>query len=87
MWKFVTASDGDGNPLLRSLNKNVGRQVWVFDRDAGTQEERQQAERLRQRFEERKHTQKHSSDELLRRAAAKCRRPVPRGPHPHARRA
>lgn len=27
MWRFTTAWDSDGHPLLHSLNGNVGRQV------------------------------------------------------------
>jgi cycloartenol synthase len=66
MWKFTTASDSDGHPLLRSLNGNIGRQVWEYDANAGTPEERAHVERLREQFTANRLTQKHSSDELLR---------------------
>lgn len=66
MWKLTTASNSDGNPLLRSLNGNIGRQVWEFDTKAGTQEEKEEVERLRKEFTQNRDRQKHSSDELLR---------------------
>ncbi|GLI71700.1 hypothetical protein VaNZ11_017006 [Volvox africanus] len=66
MWKFVSAGNSGGNPLLRSLNNNKGRQTWEFDATAGTPELRAQADRLRENFSTNKDTQHHSSDELLR---------------------
>lgn len=66
MWKFVSAGNSGGNPLLRSLNGNVGRQTWEFDPGAGTLEQRAEAQRLREHFEAHRATQRHSSDELLR---------------------
>ncbi|PRW45118.1 Cycloartenol synthase isoform A [Chlorella sorokiniana] len=66
MWRFTTAWDSDGHPLLHSLNGNVGRQVWVWDPAAGTPEQRKRAEELRKQFAENRLTQKHSADELLR---------------------
>ena len=66
MWKFAPASDSDGHPLLRSLNNNIGRQVWVYDPEAGTPEERAAVEEAREKFAANRLTQKHSSDALLR---------------------
>ena len=66
MWKFKSAWDSDGHPLLHSLNGNIGRQTWVFDASAGTDEEKEAVERLRETFTRNRHSQKHSSDELLR---------------------
>ena len=81
MWKFRTAWDSDGHPLLHSLNGNVGRQVWVYDPEAGTPEERARAEELRRKFAENRLQQKHSADELLRWAMAlrdgRCRGLLP----------
>ena len=71
MWKFVTASDSDGNPFLRSLNNNIGRQIWVYDPDAGTQEERDEVEAARQAFSRNRHNVKDSGDLLLRLQASK----------------
>ena len=66
MWKFVSAGNSGGNPLLHSLNGNKGRQTWEFDPKAGTAEQRAQVERLRQEFAANRDTQHHSADELLR---------------------
>jgi hypothetical protein len=66
MWKFAPASDSDGHPLLRSLNGNKGRQVWVYDPEAGTSEERAAVDNARAAFAANRHHQKHSSDQLLR---------------------
>jgi hypothetical protein len=66
MWKFKSADDSGGNPLLESLNGNIGRQVWVHDADAGSKKDRENVERLREHFTRNRHRQKHSGDELLR---------------------
>jgi cycloartenol synthase len=79
MWKFVTASDSDSHPLLHSLNGNAGRQIWVFDDNAGTTEQRAQAEEARRAFTADRHAQKHSADALLRIQGANTRT---RGPYP-----
>lgn len=41
-------------------------QVWVWDPEAGTPEQRARAEELRATFAANRHEQKHSADELLR---------------------
>ena len=66
MWRLTTCYDSGGHPFLESTNGNQGRQVWVYEEDAGTDEERQEVERLREAFAKTRLTQKHSSDELLR---------------------
>jgi len=66
MWKFTSAWDSDGHPLLHSLNGNIGRQTWVYDPEAGTDDDALNIEKLREEFTRNRHTQKHSSDELLR---------------------
>ncbi|KAH7624092.1 hypothetical protein Ndes2526B_g01344 [Nannochloris sp. 'desiccata'] len=70
MWKFAPASDSDGHPLLRSLNNNAGRQVWVYDENAGTPEERKAVEEAQTKFRANRFHQKDSADELLRMQAA-----------------
>lgn len=58
MWKLKVAEkngklkigDGNGDEYLNSTNNFVGRQIWEFDPGAGTQEERDQVERLRKQF-------------------------------------
>lgn len=66
MWKFHSASDSGGHPLLVSLNGNKGRQTWEFDPKAGTPELRAKVEELRAAFTANRHVQHHSADELLR---------------------
>ena len=66
MWKFAPAWDADGHPLLRSLNNNAGRQVWVYDPEAGTPEERKAVEEARAKFTANRLIHKDSGDELLR---------------------
>ena len=94
MWKFISANIGLGSggtgleagPLLRSLNEHSGRQIWVFDEKAGTKEEHAKVEELRKQFTENRHTQRHSSDELLRlqcaKLMAKQTHKPPKGPVP-----
>lgn len=66
MWRLTTCYDSEGHPFLRSTNGHQGRQVWVYDEDAGTDADRQEVERLREAFTDTRLKQKHSSDELLR---------------------
>jgi hypothetical protein len=76
MWRLTSSGDTPDHPLLHTLNGKVGRQVWVFDPSAGTAEERQRVEELRERFTANRLGNKHSADELLRwagGAAGPCR--------------
>jgi len=66
MWKFTSAWDSDGHPLLHSLNNNIGRQVWIYDPNAGTPEDRKKVEDAQSKFTANRLRQKHSGDELLR---------------------
>lgn len=66
MWRYKSADDSGGDPFLRSLNANIGRQTWVYEPDAGSREDRDTIDTLRARFTKHRHTQKHSGDELLR---------------------
>lgn len=66
MWRLTTCYDSEGHPFLESTNGHQGRQVWVYDEEAGTDAERQEVSNLREAFTKTRLTQKHSSDELLR---------------------
>ncbi|RXH78499.1 hypothetical protein DVH24_002017 [Malus domestica] len=48
MWKLKIAEGG--SPWLRTLNNNVGRQVWEFDPKLGTPEELLEIERARENY-------------------------------------
>ncbi|RDX62849.1 Beta-amyrin synthase, partial [Mucuna pruriens] len=49
MWRLKVAYGGK-DPKIFSTNNFVGRQIWEFDPDAGTDEERAQVEAARQDF-------------------------------------
>jgi hypothetical protein len=66
MWRLTTCYNQENNPFLTSTNEHQGRQVWVFDKEAGSDEDRREISSLREAFTANRLTQKHSSDELLR---------------------
>ncbi|KDP25031.1 hypothetical protein JCGZ_22566 [Jatropha curcas] len=65
MWRLKIA-EGGKEPYLYSTNNYVGRQIWEFDPDAGTPEERAAAEQVRQNFYNNRYQVKPSSDLLWR---------------------
>ncbi|KAJ7543127.1 hypothetical protein O6H91_09G026000 [Diphasiastrum complanatum] len=67
MWKLHTAGKGqDDDPRLTTLNDHAGRQVWCYDPQAGTPEERAEVEAARAWFTEHRFEQRQSGDGLLR---------------------
>ncbi|RVW62842.1 Germanicol synthase [Vitis vinifera] len=49
MWRLKVA-DGGNDPYIYSTNNFVGRQIWEFDPDYGTTEERAEVEAARENF-------------------------------------
>ncbi|KAM0835428.1 hypothetical protein ACQ4PT_062940 [Festuca glaucescens] len=71
MWKLTTSAAAARGPWLQSNNGFLGRQVWEYDPDAGTPEERAEVERLREDFTKHRFQRKESQDLLLRLQYAK----------------
>ncbi|KAL9671969.1 hypothetical protein QQ045_009543 [Rhodiola kirilowii] len=65
MWKLRIAESGS-DPYIYSTNNFVGRQIWEFDPQAGTPEERAQVETIRANFYTNRFHVKPSSDLLWR---------------------
>ena len=75
MWRLRCSDSGRDSPSpmvralskdLFSLNNHVGRHTWEFDASAGSAADKEAVERARATFVKHRHTQQHSSDELLR---------------------
>lgn len=70
MWRLECSKgvDGLGRPLehLKTLNNNRGRQVWVWDPEAGTPEQRAQIEEAREHYAKHRFEQQHAADKLYR---------------------
>ncbi|KAG6747558.1 hypothetical protein POTOM_047444 [Populus tomentosa] len=63
MWRLKIAEKGS-NPYIFSTNDFVGRQIWEYDPNAGTPEEREQVEEARRNFTKNRSKVKPSSDLL-----------------------
>ncbi|KAL6333190.1 hypothetical protein AAG906_028373 [Vitis piasezkii] len=64
MWKLKIA-EGHG-PWLYSLNNFVGRQIWEFDPEAGTPEEREEVRKVQENFTKNRFRYKPNGDLLMR---------------------
>ncbi|CBI30891.3 beta-amyrin synthase [Vitis vinifera] len=64
MWKLKIA-EGHG-PWLYSLNNFVGRQIWEFDPEAGTPEEREEVWKVQENFTKNRFRYKPNGDLLMR---------------------
>ncbi|KAL5574126.1 hypothetical protein UlMin_023723 [Ulmus minor] len=65
MWRLKIA-EGGNNPYIYSTNNFVGRQIWEFDPDAGTPQERAEVEEARRHFYQNRFQVKPSGDLLCR---------------------
>lgn len=65
MWRLKIA-EGGNDPYLYSTNNFVGRQIWEFDPNYGTQEERDEIEKARREFWDNRYHVKPSNDHLWR---------------------
>nr|GMD08197.1 dammarenediol II synthase-like [Ipomoea batatas] len=57
MWKLKIAEGG--GPYIYSTNNYVGRQIWEYDPNAGTPEEREAVEKVREEFRTNRHSGFH----------------------------
>lgn len=64
MWRLKT-SEG-GGPWVQTVSGFHGRQVWEFDPNAGTDEERAKVEQLRREFTDNRFRRRESQDLLMR---------------------
>ncbi|KAH7521897.1 hypothetical protein FEM48_Zijuj07G0080700 [Ziziphus jujuba var. spinosa] len=65
MWK-IKFGGGEEDPCLFSTNNFLGRQIWEYDADAGSPEERDEVEKARQHFYQNRFNLKACSDLLWR---------------------
>ncbi|XP_062174281.1 beta-amyrin synthase-like [Alnus glutinosa] len=65
MWRLKIA-EGGNDPYISSTNNFVGRQIWEFDPEAGTPQERAKVEEARQNFYNNRFRIKPSNDLLWR---------------------
>ncbi|KAJ4809906.1 Terpene cyclase/mutase family member [Rhynchospora pubera] len=66
MWQLKVADGAPASPWLRTTNDHVGRQLWEFDPELGSAEEREEVESAREAFRANRFQMKHSSDLLMR---------------------
>lgn len=67
MWKLkIGEGNGEDDPYLMSTNNFAGRQIWEFDPNAGTSEERVAVDETCRSFYDNRHRVKACSDLLWR---------------------
>ena len=67
MWKLKLSEADEDDPIwLTSSNNHVGREIWKFDPNLGTLQERAEIEKVREEFRRKRFEIKHSSDLLMR---------------------
>ncbi|PWZ53469.1 Parkeol synthase [Zea mays] len=64
MWRLKIGEGG--GPWMQTASDFHGRQVWEYDPDAGTDEERSKVEQLRRAFTENRFRRRESQDLLMR---------------------
>jgi len=73
MWKLKFSENKDGTQeMVRSVNKNIGRQFWEYDPNLGTEQERARVEQARKHFHDNRFKTKNSSDLLMRLQVNTC---------------
>ncbi|OAY68920.1 Cycloartenol synthase [Ananas comosus] len=72
MWKLEI---GKGGPWLKSKFNHLGREIWVYDEQLGSSEEREAVENARKEFWRNRFSQKQSSDKLARMQLARENNP------------
>ncbi|KAF3787561.1 Cycloartenol Synthase [Nymphaea thermarum] len=80
MWR-LKVGEGVGDPWLRTANNHLGREVWEFDPDFGSEEDRKAIEEARANFTRHRFEKKHSSDLIMRMQFARenpCALSIPR---------
>lgn len=67
MWRLkIGQGNGDDEPFLISTNNFAGRQIWEFDPNGSTSEERESVEEARRSFYENRHRVRACNDLLWR---------------------
>ncbi|KAL6334610.1 hypothetical protein AAG906_019245 [Vitis piasezkii] len=74
---LLKVADGGNDPYIYSTNNFVGRQIWEFDPDYGTPEERAEVEAARENFWKNRFQVKPSSDLLWRMQRENFKQTIP----------